>query len=124
MLDRIVLLLLVIRFTKCRIGLTVDLPFVNPKRSICLGSLNISLARINLSMIFSIVGRRAISLWPLPPGLGIGTTIEIFQNLGIRPTLQCVSNACSVKGVPVSPCSHFVRYIDCSLSGCCFSRVD
>jgi len=30
--DRVFLLLLVIKFTKCRIGSTVDLPFVNPKR--------------------------------------------------------------------------------------------
>ena len=77
-----------IKFTKCRIGSTVDLPFVNPKRFFGLGSLNISLVRISLSMIFSIVGRRDIGLWPLPPGLGIGTTIEVFQSLGIRPSLQ------------------------------------
>jgi len=51
-----------------------------------LGSLNISLVRISLSMIFSIVGRRDIGLWPLSPGLGIGTTIEVFQSLG--PSLQ------------------------------------
>jgi len=44
--------------------------------------------RISLSVIFSIVGRRDIGLWPLPPGLGIGTTIEVFQSLGIRPSLQ------------------------------------
>ena len=77
--DRIFLLLLVVKFTKCRIGSTVDLPFENPNIIFGLGSLNISLARISLSMIFSIVERRNIGLWPLPPGLG--TTIEVFQRL-------------------------------------------
>jgi hypothetical protein len=78
----------VIKFTKHRIGSTDDLPFVNPKRYFGLGSLNISLVRISLSMIFRIVGRRDISLWPLPPGLGLGTIIEVFQSLEIRPSLQ------------------------------------
>jgi len=32
-------------------------------------------------MIFSIVGMRDIGLWPLPPGLVIGTSIEVFQKL-------------------------------------------
>ena len=84
MADRIFLLLLVIKFTKCRIGSTVDLPFVNPKKYFGLGSL----VRISLSTIFSIVWRRHIGLWPLPPGLGIWTTIELFQSLGIRPSQQ------------------------------------
>ena len=44
--------------------------------------------RISLSVIFSIVGRRDIGLWHLPPGLGIGTTIEVFQSLRIRPSLN------------------------------------
>ena len=35
-----------IRFTKCRIGSTVDLSLVKPKRCFGLGILNISLARI------------------------------------------------------------------------------
>jgi len=61
-LDRVFLLLLMIRFTKCRIGSTVDLPFVNPKRFFGLGSLIISLARISLSMIFNTVWRRDIDL--------------------------------------------------------------
>ena len=39
-------------------------------------------------MIFSIVGRRDIGLCPLPSGLGIWTTIELFQSLGIRPSLN------------------------------------
>jgi len=85
---RIFLLLLVIKFTKCRIGSTVYLPFVNPKRFFGLESLNISLARISFSGVFSIVGRRDIGLCPLPSGLGIWTTIELFQSLGIRPSQQ------------------------------------
>jgi len=32
-----------------------------------------------------------------------------------------VSSSCGVKGRSVSACSIFVRYIECSLSGCCFS---
>ena len=85
---RIFLLLFVIKFTKCRIGSTVDLAFVNPKRNFGLGSLNIRLVRISLSVIFSIVGKRDIGMWPLTPGLEIWTTIDVFQSPGIRPSLQ------------------------------------
>jgi hypothetical protein len=35
-----------------------------------------------------------------------------------------VSSLCGVKGLSVSSCSLFARYIECSLSGCCFSRAD
>ena len=37
---------------------------------------------------------------------------------------RTVSSSCGVKGVSVSACSLFARCIECSLSGCCFSRVD
>ena len=37
---------------------------------------------------------------------------------------RTVSSSCGVKGVSVSACSLFARYIECSLSGCCFSRAD
>ena len=44
--------------------------------------------RISLSVIFSIVGRRNIVMWPLTPGLEIWTTIDVFQSMGIRPSLR------------------------------------
>jgi len=37
---------------------------------------------------------------------------------------KTVSSSCGVKGVSVSACSLFAGYIECSLSGCCFSRAD
>jgi len=77
-----------LRLTKCRTGSTVDLPLAKPKICFALGSLNISLVRISLSMIFSIVGRRDIGMWPLPPGLGIVMIIEVFQSLGVLPSLH------------------------------------
>ena len=41
---------------------TVDLPFVKPKRYFGLGSVNITLTRISLSMIFSVAWRRDVGL--------------------------------------------------------------
>ena len=37
---------------------------------------------------------------------------------------KTVSSSGGVKGVSLSTCSIFARYIECCLSGCCFSRAD
>ena len=69
--------------------------------------------RISLSMIFSIVGRRDIGLWPLPPGFGIGMTIEVFQSLGIRPSLQDWLNKFRKRGKSTNDSTIFRVLISC-----------